>query len=66
MALSSIMSKQNKYPGSILISHLRKAFRLNTLRFLLVDSSVFIISFLISVPVVMIMKRSNYKLITNE
>jgi FHS family L-fucose permease-like MFS transporter len=46
---------------SILIPHLRKAFRLNTLQSSLVDSSVFIAYFLMAIPAGMIMQRLGYK-----
>jgi len=46
---------------SILIPHLRKAFRLNTLQSSLVDSAVFIAYFLMAIPAGMIMQRSGFK-----
>jgi FHS family L-fucose permease-like MFS transporter len=46
---------------SILIPHLRKAFRLNTLQSSLVDSAVFIAYFIMAIPAGMIMQRSGYK-----
>jgi len=46
---------------SVLIPHLRKAFRLNTLQSSLVDSAVFIAYFLMAIPAGMIMQRSGYK-----
>jgi MFS transporter, FHS family, L-fucose permease len=47
---------------SVLIPHLRKAFRLNTLQSSLVDSAVFIAYFLMAIPAGMIMQRSGYKI----
>lgn len=46
---------------SILIPHLRKAFRLNTLQSSLVDSAVFIAYFIMAVPAGMIMQRLGYR-----
>jgi FHS family L-fucose permease-like MFS transporter len=46
---------------SVLIPHLRKAFRLNTLQSSLVDSSVFIAYFLMALPAGIIMQRLGYK-----
>src|SRR5215813_9451129 len=46
---------------SILIPHLRKAFRLNTLQSSLVDSSVFIAYFIMAIPAGIIMQRLGYK-----
>jgi len=46
---------------SILIPHLRKAFRLTTLQSSLVDSAVFIAYFLMAIPAGMIMQRSGFK-----
>ena len=46
---------------SILIPHLRKAFRLNTLQSSLVDSSVFIAYFIMAIPAGMIMQRLGYR-----
>jgi MFS transporter, FHS family, L-fucose permease len=46
---------------SILIPHLRKAFRLNTLQSSLVDSAVFIAYFLMAIPAGMIMQRLGYR-----
>jgi FHS family L-fucose permease-like MFS transporter len=45
----------------ILIPHLRKAFRLNTLQSSLVDSAVFIAYFVMAIPAGMIMKKKGYK-----
>lgn len=45
----------------VLIPHLRKAFRLNTLESSLVDSAVFIGYFLMALPAGMIMQRLGYK-----
>ena len=47
---------------SILIPHLRKAFRLNTLQSSLVDSAVFIAYFLMAIPAGMIMQRLGYRI----
>ena len=46
---------------SILIPHLRKAFRLNTLQSSLIDSSVFIAYFIMAIPAGIIMQRLGYK-----
>jgi FHS family L-fucose permease-like MFS transporter len=46
---------------SVLIPHLRKAFRLNTLQSSLVDSAVFIAYFIMAIPAGLIMQRSGYK-----
>jgi MFS transporter, FHS family, L-fucose permease len=46
---------------SVLIPHLRKAFRLNTLQSSLVDSSVFIAYFIMAIPAGIIMQRLGYK-----
>ncbi len=46
---------------SILIPHLRKAFRLNTLQSSLVDSSVFIAYFIMAIPAGMVMQRFGFK-----
>lgn len=46
---------------SILIPHLRKAFRLNTLQSSLVDSSVFIAYFIMAIPAGIIMQRWGYR-----
>src|SRR6185503_15502868 len=46
---------------SVLIPHLRKAFRLNTLQSSLVDSAVFIAYFLMAIPAGMVMQRYGYK-----
>jgi MFS transporter, FHS family, L-fucose permease len=46
---------------SILIPHLRKAFRLNTLQSSLVDSSVFIAYFIMAIPAGIIMQRLGYR-----
>ncbi|TMI85058.1 MAG: L-fucose:H+ symporter permease [Bacteroidetes bacterium] len=47
---------------SILIPHLRKAFRLNTLQSSLVDSAVFIAYFLMAIPAGLIMQRLGYRI----
>jgi MFS transporter, FHS family, L-fucose permease len=47
---------------SILIPHLRKAFRLNTLQSSLVDSAVFIAYFLMAIPAGLIMERVGYRI----
>jgi FHS family L-fucose permease-like MFS transporter len=46
---------------SILIPHLRKAFRLNTLQSSLVDSAVFIAYFIMAIPAGMIMQRLGFR-----
>jgi MFS transporter, FHS family, L-fucose permease len=46
---------------SVLIPHLRKAFRLNTLQSSLVDSAVFAGYFIMALPAGMIMQRFGYK-----
>jgi MFS transporter, FHS family, L-fucose permease len=46
---------------SVLIPHLRKAFRLNTLQSSLVDSAVYVGYFLMAIPAGMIMQRFGYK-----
>ena len=46
---------------SVLIPHLRKAFRLNTLQSSLVDSSVYIAYFLMAIPAGIIMQRLGFK-----
>lgn len=46
---------------SILIPHLRKAFRLSTLQSSLVDSSVFIAYFIMAIPAGMVMQRLGYR-----
>src|SRR6185503_18039455 len=46
---------------SILIPHLRKAFRLNTLQSSLVDSAVYIAYFIMAIPAGIIMQRLGYK-----
>jgi MFS transporter, FHS family, L-fucose permease len=45
----------------VLIPHLRKAFRLNTLESSLVDSAVFIGYFVLALPAGMIMQRLGYR-----
>src|SRR5215467_11001783 len=47
---------------SILIPHLRKAFRLNTLQSSLVDSAVLIAYFLMAIPAGLIMQRLGYRI----
>ena len=46
---------------SVLIPHLRKAFRLSTLQSSLVDSAVFIAYFLMAIPAGLVMQRYGYK-----
>src|SRR3712207_6708427 len=45
----------------ILIPHLRKAFRLNTLQSSLVDSAVFFAYFLMALPAGLIMRKYGYR-----